>query len=193
MLPESSHDGAGRPLLQGRPRAKPTTAMRSSMRTSVVLSAIAAGAMGCGDGTAPRIQPRSYQLALYGGAPLPVTLRRIVETSTVPGGPTVTCDERLTASNLELLTTRQFTQTDSHLVVCDDGRPDAASPAVLRGTYASGADTVVLTADVGTGASYVSFARMTSDGLTIYRREAGTSGGATSIDPTQLVFRSAGP
>lgn len=166
--------------------------MRCSMRVAIVLSAVVAGTIACSDGTAPAVSPRTYQLASYGGAPLPVTLRRITETSTVPGGPTVTCDDKLTASNLELLGTSQFTQTDSHLLVCDDGRPDAASRDVLRGTYATGADTLVLTADVGIGASYVSFARMTSDGLTIYRRQAGTSGGATSIDPTQLVFRSAG-
>lgn len=166
--------------------------MRCSMRVSVILSAIAAGTVGCSDGTAPAVPPRSYQLVSYGGAPLPVTLRRITETSTVPGGPTVTCDDKLTASNLELLETRQFTQADSHLLVCDDGRPDAASRDLLRGTYATGADTLVLNADVGAGGAYVRFARMTSDGLTIYRRQAGTSGGATSIDPTQLVFRNAG-
>lgn len=165
--------------------------MRRALPISLLVSAIAAGALACSDGNAPASPPRSYQLVSYGGAPLPVTLRVIVESSTVPGGPTVSCDDKLTASKLELLKTGQFTQTDSHLLVCDDGRPDAASQDVLRGTYSTSADSVVLSSAVQSGTQYVSLARISNDGLTIYRREGRSTGGATSIDPTQLVFRSA--
>lgn len=165
--------------------------MRRALLIPLLVSAVAASALACSDGNAPGSQPRSYQLISYGGEPLPVTLRRIVETSTLPGGPTVTCDDRLTASKLELLKSSEFTQADSHLLVCDDGRPDAASEEVLRGTYSTSADTVVLSSDVQSGTQYVSLARVSNDGLTIYRREGRSSGGATSIDPTQLVFRSA--
>ena len=165
--------------------------MRRALPISLLVSAVAAGALACSDGNAPASLPRSYQLVSYGGAPLPVTLRVVVESSTVPGGPTVTCDDKLTASKLELLKTGQFTQTDSHLLVCDDGRPDAASQDVLRGTYSTSADSVVLSSAVQSGTQYVSLARISNDGLTIYRREGRSTGGATSIDPTQLVFRSA--
>lgn len=162
--------------------------MRSAAPIHAILIAIAAGSVACSDANGPAAQTRSYQLVSYGGSPLPVTLRRIVETSTTPGGPTTTCDDKLTASNLKLLTTKQFTQIDSHLVVCDDGRADAASQDIVNGTYQTGADTVVLNADLGTGANYVSLARLSGGDLTIYRREARTNGGATTIDPTQLVF-----
>lgn len=165
--------------------------MRRAFPTCLVLSAVAAGVLACSDGNAPAGQPRSYQLVSYGGAPLPVTLRVVTETSTLPGGPTVTCDDKLTASKLELLKSGEFTQADSHLLVCDDGRPDAASQESLRGTYYTSADSVVLSSGVQSGTQYVSLARMSNDGLTIYRREGRSTGGATSIDPTQLVFRSA--
>ena len=165
--------------------------MRRALPISLLLSATAAGALACSNGNAPASPPRSYQLVSYGGSALPVTLRLVVESSTLPGGPTVSCDDKLTASNLELLKTSQFTQTDSHLLVCDDGRPDAASQEVLRGTYYSRADSVVLNSDVRSGTQYVSLARISNDGLTIYRREGRSTGGATSIDPTTLVFRSA--
>jgi hypothetical protein len=165
--------------------------MRRALPISLLVSAIAAGALACSDGNAPASPPRSYQLVSYGGSSLPVTLRVIVESSTVPGGPIVNCDDKLTASKLELLKTEQFTQTDSHLLVCDDGRPDAASQDVLRGTYSTSADSVVLSSAVQSGTQYVSLARISNDGLTIYRREGRSTGGATSIDPTQLVFRTA--
>ncbi|HWE41279.1 MAG TPA: hypothetical protein VG432_02165 [Gemmatimonadaceae bacterium] len=164
--------------------------MRRTLPISLFVAAIAAGATGCSNGNAPAVRPRSYQLVSYGGAALPVTLRLIVESSTLPGGPTVTCDDKLTASSLELRKPAQFTQTDSHLLVCDDGRPNGVSQQLLRGTYDTGADTVVLSADVGSGTQYVSLARISTDGLTIYRREARSTVGATTIDPTQLVFRS---
>ena len=165
--------------------------MRCQFPRYLVLSAFAAGTLACSDGNAPSGKPSHYQLVSHGGSPLPVTLRVIVETSTLPGGPTVACDDKLTASKLELLKTGQFTQTDSHLLVCDDGRPDAASQEILRGTYYTSADSLVLSSDVQGGTQYVSLARISNDMLTIYRREGRSTGGATSIDPTQLVFRSA--
>jgi hypothetical protein len=168
--------------------------MRHSFPLNFALAALAALASACGsDTTAPAAPPRSYQLIAYGGAPLPVTLRRIVENSTIPGGPTTTCDDRLTASDLDLFDARQFVQTDSRLLVCDDGRPNVASQEILRGSYATGADTLVLDADLGgAGAEYVSVARVSHDSLTVYRREARSGTGATSIDPTELVFRHVG-
>lgn len=169
-------------------RIEPRPHMRSSAPVYAVLSAIAVGASACSEANAPAVQPRTYQLVSYAGSPLPVTLRRIVETSPMPGGPTTTCDDKLTASKLKLLKTKQFTQTNSHLLVCDDGRPDAVSQEPLQGTYETGADTVVLNADLGGGTYYNGLARISNDGLTIYRREAHTDGGASTIDPTQLVF-----
>lgn len=160
--------------------------MRQALTLLILLSA--AGAAACSDSNAPVTQARSYQLVSYGGSALPVTLRRVVETSTQPGGPTTYCDDKLTASSLQLLAANRFTQSDSHLLVCDDGRADAPSQAVLQGTYTTRADTLVLNADVGSGVQYLSFGLFGSSGVTIYRREARTTGGATSIDPTSLVF-----
>ena len=160
--------------------------MRRALPILILLSA--AGAAACSDSNAPALQARAFQLVSYGGAPLPVTLRLIVGTSTLPGGPTVTCDDELTASSLQLLATKRFTQTESHLLVCDDGRADAPSQEVLQGTYTTRADTLVLNAEVGSGMQYLSFGLLGSGGVTIYRREARTTGGASSIDPTSLVF-----
>ena len=78
---------------------------------------------------------------------------------------------------------------DAHSPDCSV--PTAASQESLRGTYYTSADSVVLSSGVQSGTQYVSLARMSNDGLTIYRREGRSTGGATSIDPTQLVFRSA--
>lgn len=165
--------------------------MPSHLRVSLLLSALAASAVACSDGNAPAATARSFQLMSYGGATLPVTLRLVVETSTQPGGPTTSCDDKLTASKLQLLTASRFTQTDSHLLVCDDGRANVTSQEVLQGSYTTGADTLVLSSSVQSGTQYISFARIGNDGLTIYRREGRSAGGATSIDPTQLVFRNA--
>ena len=165
--------------------------MRYYLRSTLVLSVLVMGVVACREGNAPADQPHSYQLLSYGGSAPPVTLRRIVETSTQPGGPTTYCDDKLTASSLQLLATARFGQTDSHVLVCDDGRADAPSQEVLQGTYTTHADTLVLSADVGSGAQYLSFGLLGSSGVTIFRREARITGGATSIDPTSLVYTSA--
>jgi len=165
--------------------------MRHALPLSLIAIALGFSALACNDPSAPAARARSYQLVSYGGAPLPIVLRRIVETSTLPGGPTTYCDDKLTGSTLTLMNAGRFTQADSHLLVCDDGRADAASQAVLQGTYTTGADTAVLSADLGSGASYVELARMTDGGLVIYRRSSSTAGGATSTDPTSLIFANA--
>ena len=172
--------------------SNPGSAVHHSLRSFFIMPVVVAGAFACSDASAPTVPPRSYQLVSYGGAALPVTLRRLVETSTQPGGPTTTCDDKLTASNLELLSTKRFMQTDSHLLVCDDGRPDAASQSLLEGSYDAAGDSLVLNAELGSGTYYVGFARISGDSLTIYRREARTTGGGSSTDPSPLVFRSAG-
>ena len=160
--------------------------------TPLISASIFAGAglavSACSDSNAPPTNAATYDLASYGGQPLPVVLRVIAETSIEPGGPTVYCDDKLTASTLQLLTSSRFMQTDSRLVVCDDGRADVASEDVLQGTYTTGADTVVLAADVGAGTHYNSFARITSGTLTIYRRVSVIDSGASTTDPTALVF-----
>jgi hypothetical protein len=163
--------------------------MHRSLPLCLALSAVALSALACSDSNSPAVRPRSYQLVSYGGVLLPVTLRTIVETSAVPGGATTTCDDRLTGSTLVLLWASRFTETDSHLLVCDDARPDAASQEVLQGTYSAAADTLVLNADLGSGMSYIGLARVSNGGLTIYSRRAVEVGGASTTDPTLLVFR----
>ena len=162
--------------------------MRRAFPHCVILAAIAAASGACSASNAPAATARNFRLVSYGGAALPVVLRRIVETSTQPGGSTTNCDDKLTASTLLLLDAGRFAQADSHLLVCDDGRRDVASQASLQGTYQAGADTVVLDADLGGGTHYVSLARLSGGALTIYRREGRTDRGATAIDPTPLVF-----
>jgi hypothetical protein len=176
-------------LLRARFSASnPNRAMSRSVFVSLILSAVAAGLSACGDSNAPAGPLHSYQLVSVDGAPLPVTVRTIVESSTLPGGPVVTCADKLMASSLRLMKTSQFTRTDSHLLVCEDGRPDAASQTTLQGTYAAAADTVVLTSDLGNGATYVGVARVNSDGVTIYRQTTITVS-VRGTDATVLVFR----
>jgi hypothetical protein len=163
--------------------------MRRFFLVCLAFSAMAIGAAACSDSSAPAVPLHSYHLVSVDGSPLPVTMRRIVESSTLPGGPIVNCDDKLKASSLQLMKTGQFTRTDSHLLVCDDGRADAASQTILQGTYAAAADTVVLNADLGSGTTYVGVARVNTDGVTIYRQMTVTFS-ARGTDATVLVFRS---
>jgi hypothetical protein len=94
--------------------------------------------------------------------------------------------------SLHILDFNRYVQSESRLLVCDDGRADVASGSQMSGTYEIGSGTLVLNAEVGPGASYRSFASFGGDSLTIYRREARTDTGASSTDPTQLVFRATG-
>lgn len=155
---------------------------------SVGLFAAVLAASACADTNAPVADAATYDLASYGGQPLPVVLRVLAETPIEPGGLTVYCDDKLTASTLQLLSSSRFVQTDSSLVVCDDGRPDVPSRNVLQGTYTSGADTVVLAAEFVGGTHYRSTARITNGSLTIYRRVSFVDGGPSTTDPTELVY-----
>lgn len=142
----------------------------------------------CADSNAP-ISASSFDLATYAGQPLPFVLRRIAEISTETGGPTTYCDDELTASHLRLIPSNRFVQTDSSLVVCDDGRPDFASRSVLQGTYTVGRDTVLFGADLGDDVHYLGTAQLGSGILTIIRRQSFGPGGTSTTDATQLVFR----
>ena len=165
--------------------------MRRPLPVLLGLASVLAIAAACSDSNAPAARTGRYELVSYDGASLPVVLRRLAETSTTPGGPTTNCDDKLTASTLELLKTGRFIETDSRLLVCDDGRADVASRPVLEGSYAAGADTVALIADVVSGVHNLGIARLVQGGLVLDWREAWTDGGVNTTDATRLVFRNA--
>lgn len=154
-----------------------------------VAAVLAIAVSSCAESNGPNAGEGSYDLVTYGGQPLPVVLRLIVATSTQPGGATVSCEDRLTASRLDLLGSNRFAQTDSGLLVCEDGRPDAPSQRILQGTYSAGADTITLDNDGDAATHYVQTARRSDGMLTIYRRQSLLAGGASTTDLTELAYR----
>jgi len=146
------------------------------------------GASACGSATDPIPLAARYDLVSYEGQALPVETRAIVEVSTQPGGPSSRCGDRLTAMNLRFVTSTTFTQTESRLLVCDDGRPDIPSSNVLNGIYQVSEGTLELVADSGGGYSQHSFARFSDNSLTIYRREVRSSTGLSTVTEAPLAF-----
>ena len=130
----------------------------------------------------------SYDLVSYEGQALPVETRAFVEVSTQPGGPSSLCGDRLTGMHLQFVTGSSFTQTESRLLVCDDGRPDAPSSSKTDGTYQVNAATLELTVDLGGGFSQHALARLDGDALFVYRREISNGAGLSTVTQAPLAF-----
>ena len=142
----------------------------------------------CSDSTEPKLPASSYNLVSYEGQTLPVETRAIVAVPTQPGGVGYRCGDRLIAMNLHFATNGNFTQTESRLLVCDDGRPDAPSTAVTQGSYELSGATLVLTVDLGGGSSLRSSARFGETDLTIYHRETLLTGYGSVMTDAPLIF-----
>jgi len=69
------------------------------------------------------------------------------------------------------LTANTYAQSESRLLVCDDGRPDVTSSNLISGTYALSGGTLELVAELGGSISQHYFARSSGRSLTVYRRE----------------------
>ena len=115
----------------------------------------------CSGSTEPKLPAASYDLVSYEGQPLPVTTRTIVAIPAQPGGTGFQCDDRLTGMKLRFSPAGSFTRTESRLLVCNDGRPDAPSSVVTLGSYELTGGRLVLTEDLGGGSVLVGTARFT--------------------------------
>ena len=142
----------------------------------------------CSSSTEPKLPAASYDLVSYEGQALPVTTRTIIEIPVQPGGTGSQCNDRLTAMNLRFSPAGSFTQTESRLLVCNDGRPDAPSTVATTGSYELTGGTLVLTEDLGGGSVVVSTARLTDADLTIYHREVSQNGLGKTMTDSPLVF-----
>ena len=130
----------------------------------------------------------SYDLVSYEGQALPVETRAFVEVSTQPGGPSSRCGDRLTGMHLQFVTGNSFMQTESRLLVCDDGRPEVPSSNVTDGTYQLSGASLEFNVDLGGGFSQHSFARLSGDALTVYRREISNGAGLSTVTEAPLEF-----
>ena len=155
---------------------------------STVLVGVLFLGLACSDSTEPKLPAASYDLVSYEGQTLPVTTRILIGTPTQPGAPGFQCNDRLTAMTLVFSPTGSFTQTESRLLVCDDGRPDAASTDVTQGSYELKGGTLLLTEDLGGGGVSLSTARFTDTDLTIYHREVSQPGFGTVMTDSPLIF-----
>ena len=144
--------------------------------------------LACSGSTEPKLPAASYDLVSYEGQPLPVVTRTLIGIPAQPGGTGFQCSDRLTAMTLRFSPAGTFTQTESRLLVCDDGRPDAPSTDVTQGSYRLSGGTLVLTEDLGSGTVLVSSARFTHADLTIYHREVSQDGFGKSMTDSPLVF-----
>jgi hypothetical protein len=156
---------------------------------STLLIAIASFVVAaCSDSTEPKLPAPSYDLVSYEGQTLPVETRALIVIPAEPGGVGYRCSDRLTAMNLHFATDGSFTQTESRLLICDDGRPDAPSTVVTQGSYELRGATLTLTVDLGGGSSSRSSARFSDTSLTIYHRELSLNGFGTTMTDAPLVF-----
>ena len=142
----------------------------------------------CSDSVGPKLPAPSYDLVSYEGQTLPVVTRILIGSPAQPGGTGFQCNDRLLAMTLSFSRARSFTQTESRLLICDDGRPDAPSTIVTQGSYKLAGETLVLTEDLGGGAVLVGTARFTDADLTIYHREVSVPGFGESMTDSPLVF-----
>ena len=142
----------------------------------------------CSDSTAPKLPATSYELMFYEYQTLPVETRVRIVISAQPGDPGYSCSDRLTGMSLHFLPSGSFTQTESRLLVCNNGSPDTPSTVVIQGTYEVKGATVVLTADLGGGSSERSTAEFTDNALTIYHRELLQDGAMRSANDAPLIF-----
>jgi len=148
-------------------------------------------AFGCGGGSepaGPAVLASSYDLVSYEGQTLPVTTRRLVANPVDPSGHGYSCDDRLTRVTLEFVTSDSYSQQESRLLVCDDGRPDSASSSVIAGTYVQSAEEIELITDVVDRLSQHNFARLSSNALTVYRREVRHDEIVSTVNWAPLVF-----
>jgi hypothetical protein len=159
--------------------------LRSSLSLLIGIGSVSA--LGCGGATEPSLA-MSYDLVSYEGQALPVETGTVVEVSTQPGGPSSLCGDRLTGMHLQFVTGSSFTQTESRLLVCDDGRPDAPSSIVTNGTYQASGATLELDVDLGGGFSQHALARMSGDALVVYRREISNGAGLSVVTQAPLGF-----
>jgi hypothetical protein len=156
--------------------------------SGLLVGVVAIVASACGNGTEPKLPATSYDLVSYEGQELPVETRVIVAIPSEPGGAGYRCSDRLTAINLRFVTSASFTQTESRLLVCDDGRPDAPSSTVMKGTYELRGRTLVLNVDLGGGLSQRSAGQFSDVGLTIYHREILQDGAPRLVTDAPLEF-----
>src|SRR6266576_1539148 len=103
---------------------------------AVSLATLSGFVAACGvDTTTPPRLASTYDLVLYEWQTLPVVTRRIGAIPATPGGTGYSCDDTLTGLLLEIeKTQRRYNQTESRLLVCDDGRPDSASTSATTGS-----------------------------------------------------------
>ena len=153
-----------------------------------LIGALGLVASACDKATEPRLPASSYDLVSYEGQGLPVETRAIVAIPTDPGGTGFRCSDRLTAINLRFASKAAFTQTESRLLVCDDGRPDAPSSTALEGTYEIRGSTLLLTVDLGGGFSQRSAAQFSGSSLTVYHREILQDGAPRTVTDAPLEF-----
>jgi hypothetical protein len=157
-------------------------------------AALLVGLSGCGgDATAPRLNlAGSYDLFLYEGQQLPVVTSTIIAVSGAPGGTGYSCDDKLTRSLLEFTPDSRYRQTDSHLMVCDDGRPDEASSSITTGDYLPTNAGVELDADAVTSSQgrivQRSLASINDVQLTVYTRTVYLNGSVYATNFAPLVF-----
>ena len=107
-----------------------------------------------------------------------------------PGAVGFSCSDRLTAMKLRFSANGTFTQTESRMLVCDDGRPDAPSTDVTNGSYEVSGETLVLTEDFGDGFVARSTGRFSGADLTIYHRELWQNGLRKTTTDSPLIFAS---
>ena len=172
---------------------------RSAIPPSSIPVGVAFGlgvfALGCGGGSeaaGPAVLASSYDLVSYEGNTLPVTTRRLVASPVDPSGHGYSCDDRLTRVTLEFVAGDSYSQQESRLFVCDDGRPDSASSSVITGRYVHSAEEIELVAEFGTvlGSRLAqhSFARLSGHTLTVYRREVRRDDILSTVNGAPLVF-----
>ncbi len=145
---------------------------------------------GCGGATSPASTQlaTSYDLVSYEGHTLPVETRVLVSVSTQPGGPSVSCSDRLTATKISFLTANTYAQSESRLLVCDDASPDVSSSNMISGTYTLSGGILELVADLGGGISQHYFARSSGRSLTVYRREIRYGLTLHTVNEAPLIF-----
>lgn len=161
---------------------------------AISLATLSGFVAACGvDTTTPPRLASAYDLVLYEWRTLPAVTRRIVASPTAPGGASYSCDDTLTGMRLEIeKTERRYTQTESRLLVCDDGRPDSASTSAATGSYTLMAETIELDSDpLGSAPGSVvqkSYANYGGDALVIYQRALYRDGVLVSINAAPVSF-----
>ncbi len=159
-----------------------------SLPQLLLVGAVSGLVLECGGATEPTQFATSYDLVSYEGRALPVETRVLISTSTQPGGPTYSCSDRLTGMHLQFLSGNSYTESESRLLVCDDGSPDTPSSTLVTGTYALSGETLELIEAGGSGYSHHTFAQLSGGRLTVYRQEVRLNATVYTVNTTSLVF-----